>query len=147
MDREKEGTLTPNAQQAIGDAARANVNAAVEVAKSAVDSFVGALAREQKKPSRRKKGANTGSTRKKAASRGTASKGKKSARSPGGRRSTAASGRKAEAKRQPITRRTGSAAATRETTRKAASKPTRKSSQAKRNTKARARSTKGATRS
>jgi hypothetical protein len=40
-DKEKESTLTPTAQEAIGDAARANVNAAVEVAKSAVDSFGG----------------------------------------------------------------------------------------------------------
>ena len=39
-DKEKESTLTPTAQEAIGDAARANVNAAVEVAKSAVSSFV-----------------------------------------------------------------------------------------------------------
>jgi len=41
----KEGTLTPSAQDAIGEAAKANVNAAVEVAKSAVSSFVGALHR------------------------------------------------------------------------------------------------------
>jgi hypothetical protein len=36
----KEGTLTPSTQDAIGDAAKANVNAAVEVTKSAVSSFV-----------------------------------------------------------------------------------------------------------
>ena len=34
-DKDKESTLTPSAHDAIGDAARANVNAAVEVAKSA----------------------------------------------------------------------------------------------------------------
>jgi len=49
MDSDKEKTLTPTAQEAIGDAARANVNAAVEVAKSAVGSFVGALTGERKK--------------------------------------------------------------------------------------------------
>ena len=36
----KEGTLSPSAQDAIGEAARANVDAVVEVAKSAVSSFV-----------------------------------------------------------------------------------------------------------
>jgi hypothetical protein len=46
-DKEKESTLTPTAQEAIGDAARANVNAAVEVGKSAVSSFVGALTGER----------------------------------------------------------------------------------------------------
>jgi len=40
---DKEGSLTPNAQDAIGEAARANVDAAVEVAKSAVSSFVDVL--------------------------------------------------------------------------------------------------------
>ena len=45
-DKEKESTLTPAAQDA-GDAARANVNAAVEVGKSAVSSFVGALTGER----------------------------------------------------------------------------------------------------
>ena len=47
-DKEKESTLTPTAQEAIGDAARANVNAAVEVGKSAVSSFVGALTGQRK---------------------------------------------------------------------------------------------------
>jgi hypothetical protein len=51
----KEGTLTPSAQDAIGEAAKANVNAAVEVGKSAVSSFVGALTGERKKSARRKK--------------------------------------------------------------------------------------------
>ena len=49
---DKEGTLTPSAQDAIGEAARANVDAAVEVAKSAVSSFVDVLTGERKKPQR-----------------------------------------------------------------------------------------------
>jgi hypothetical protein len=69
-DKEKESTLTPTAQEAIGDAARANVNAAVEVAKSAVGSFVGALTGERKKSSTTRRGAR----RKKVASKGAASK-------------------------------------------------------------------------
>jgi len=36
----KEGPLTPSAQDAIGEAAKANVDAVVEVSKSAVSSFV-----------------------------------------------------------------------------------------------------------
>ena len=70
-DKEKESTLTPTAQEAIGDAARANVNAAVEVGKSAVSSFVGALTGERKKSKTTRRGAR----RKKAASKGAASKG------------------------------------------------------------------------
>ena len=69
-DKEKESTLTPTAQEAIGDAARANVNAAVEVGKSAVSSFVGALTGERKKSKTTRRGAR----RKKAASKGAASK-------------------------------------------------------------------------
>ena len=49
-NKANEGTLTSSAQEAIGDAAKANVNAALEVAKSAVGSFVGALTGEQRKP-------------------------------------------------------------------------------------------------
>jgi hypothetical protein len=78
-DKEKESTLTPTAQEAIGDAARANVNAAVEVAKSAVGSFVGALTGERKKSSTRR-----GARRKKVASKGAASKRGKTKRSAGG---------------------------------------------------------------
>ena len=48
----KEGTLTPSAQDAIGEAAKANVDAVVEVAKSAVSSFVDVLTGERKKPQR-----------------------------------------------------------------------------------------------
>jgi hypothetical protein len=81
-DKEKESTLTPTAQEAIGDAARANVNAAVEVAKSAVGSFVGALTGERKKSSTTRLGAR----RKKAASKGAASKRGKTKRSAGGKR-------------------------------------------------------------
>ena len=54
----KEGTLTPSAQDAIGDAAKANVNAAVEVAKSAVSSFVEVFTGERKKPQRGKRRSN-----------------------------------------------------------------------------------------
>jgi len=54
----KEGTLTPSARDAIGDAAKANVNAAVEVAKSAVSSFVDVLTGERKKPRRGKRRRN-----------------------------------------------------------------------------------------
>src|SRR5690349_22146280 len=98
----KEGSLTPVAQDAIGDAAKANVNAAVEVAKSAVTAFVDALTGEPQKPKRR-------STRKKAAPKRTASKRSKPRRSADGRRSAAATGRKATrksaAKRRPSTAR------------------------------------------
>jgi hypothetical protein len=83
-DKAKEGSLTPSAREAIGDAARANVNAAVEVAKSAVTSFVDVLTRQQK-PRRGKRQ----STRKKAKSKGAASRRVKSKRSGGGRRSAA----------------------------------------------------------
>src|SRR4029079_7372645 len=88
----KEGTLTPSAQDAIGDAAKANVNAAVEVAKSAVSSFVDVFTGERKKPQRGK----SHSTRKKATSRKTARKRGKTKRSAGGRRSAAASRRGAK---------------------------------------------------
>ena len=67
MDTDKEGSLTPGAQEAIGDAAKANVNAAVEVAKSAVTAFVDTLIGEPQKPKRR-------STRKKAATKATGGK-------------------------------------------------------------------------
>jgi hypothetical protein len=60
MDKDKEGTSTSGAEQAISDAAKANVNAAVEVAKSAITAFVDTLTGEPQKPKRR-------STRKKAA--------------------------------------------------------------------------------
>ena len=80
-DKEKESALTPTAREAIGDAARANVNAAVEVAKSAVGSFVGALTGERKKSSTTRRGAR----RKKVASKGAASKRGKAKRSAGGR--------------------------------------------------------------
>jgi hypothetical protein len=90
----KEGTLTPSAQDAIGDAAKANVNAAVEVAKSAVSSFVDVFTGERKKPQRGK----SRSTRKKATSRGAASKRGKTKRSAGGRRFAAASTRRATRK-------------------------------------------------
>jgi len=50
MDTDKEDTLTPSAQVAISDAAKANVNAAVEVAKSAVTAFVDVLTGEPQKP-------------------------------------------------------------------------------------------------
>src|SRR4029453_14421226 len=115
-DKEKESTLTPTAQEAIGDAARANVNAAVEVAKSAVDSFVGVLTGERKKSSTSRRGPR----RKKPASKGTVSKRGKAKRSPLGRRSAAARGRKATRKsassrgkaKRSSTRSTRSAAAT-----------------------------------
>ena len=84
----KEGTLTPSAQNAIGDAAKANVNAAVEVA--AVSSFVDVFTGERKKPQRGK----SRSTRKKTTSRGAASKLGKTKRSAGGRRAAAASSRR-----------------------------------------------------
>jgi hypothetical protein len=90
----KEGTLTPSAQDAIGNAAKANVNAAVEVAKSAVSSFVDVFTGEPKKPQRGKRR----STRKKATSKGAASKRGKAKRSAGGRRSAAASSRRATKK-------------------------------------------------
>ena len=67
MDTDKEGTLTPGAQEAIGDAAKANVNAAVEVAKSAVTAFVDTLIGEPQKPKSR-------STRKRAVTKATESK-------------------------------------------------------------------------
>jgi len=82
-DKEKEGTLTPTAQEAIGDAARANVNAVVEVAKSAVGSFVGVLTGERKKSSTSRRGPR----RKKPASKGAASKRGEAKRSARGRRS------------------------------------------------------------
>src|SRR6185312_8493248 len=90
----KEGTLTPSAQDAIGDAAKANVNAAVEVAKSAVSSFVDVFTGERKKPQRGKRRP----TRKKATSRGAASKRGKTKRSAGGRRSVAGLSRRAARK-------------------------------------------------
>jgi len=116
-DKEKESTLTPTAEEAIGDAARANVNAAVEVAKSAVSSFVDVFAGERKKPQRGKRRP----TRKKATSKGAASKRGKAKRSAGGRRSAAASTRRATRKsptkraktKRPGTRKPRSAAATR----------------------------------
>ena len=138
----KEGTLTPSAQDAIGDAAKANVNAAVEVAKSAVSSFVDVFTGERKKPQRGK----SRSTRKKATSRGAASKRGKTKRSAGGRRFAAASTRRATRKsatkrgkaKRSSTRRTRSPAATRRSTRKAAaSKRPRRGAQAKRSSKAR----------
>jgi hypothetical protein len=64
-NKANEGTLTSSAQEAIGDAAKANVNAALEVAKSAVGSFVGALTGEQRKP----RTAKRSSRRKKASSK------------------------------------------------------------------------------
>src|SRR6185436_16780303 len=107
----KEGTLTPSARDAIGDAAKANVNAAVEVAKSAVSSFVDVLTGEREKPQRGK----SRSTRKKATSRGAASKRGKTKRSAGGRRAAAASSRRTTRKasgrgkaKRPSTRRTRS---------------------------------------
>jgi len=90
-DKEKAGTLTPGAQAAIGDAAKANVNAALEVAKSAVGSFVGALTGEQRKP----RTAKRSSRRKKASSTGAASTQRKANRSAGRKRSPVAAGRKA----------------------------------------------------
>jgi hypothetical protein len=66
----KEGTLSPSAQDAIGEAAKANVDAVVEVAKSAVSSFVDVLAGERKKPQRGKRR----SPSKKTTSRGAESK-------------------------------------------------------------------------
>src|SRR6188472_2336047 len=86
----KEGTLTPSAQDAIGNAAKANVNAAVEVAKSAVSSFVDVFTGERKKPQRGKRR----STRKKATSRGATGKRGKTKRSASGRRAAAASSRR-----------------------------------------------------
>ena len=53
MDKDKEGTSTSGAEQAIADAAKANVNAAVEVAKSAITAFVDTLTGEPQKPKRR----------------------------------------------------------------------------------------------
>ena len=104
MDTDKEGTLTPGAQEAIGDAAKANVNAAVEVAKSAVTAFVDTLIGEPQKPKRR-------STRKKAAR--TASKRGKAKRSAGARiaarrKSASATGRKTTRK-SPAKRRASTA--------------------------------------
>jgi hypothetical protein len=93
-NQEKKGTLSPSAQEAIGDAARANVNAAVEVAKSAIGSFVGALTGERKKSSTTRRGAR----KKKAASKGASSKRGKTKRSAGGRRSAAASSSRATRK-------------------------------------------------
>ena len=65
MTKTKKALSPPAPHDAIGDAARANVNAAVEVAKSAVGSFIGALTSERKKPRRTKRG----STRNKASSK------------------------------------------------------------------------------
>ena len=155
MDNEAEGnkaneaTLTSSAQEAIGDAAKANVNAALEVAKSAVGSFVGALTGEQGTP----RTAKRSSRRKKASSTGAASTQRKAKRSAGRKRSPVAGGRKATrkspARQRSGTRRTGSAATTRRPGKKAATARTaRKSPQAKRRTskartsKARGRSTK-----
>src|SRR4029077_18864431 len=90
----KEGTLTPSAQDAIGDAAKANVNAAVEVAKSAVSSFVDVFTGERKKTQRGK----SRSTRRKAASRGAASKRRRTKRPATSRRSSAGSSRRATRK-------------------------------------------------
>jgi hypothetical protein len=135
-DKEKESTLTPSAQEAIRDAARANVNAAVEVGKSAISSFVGALTGERKKSRTTRRGAK----RKKVASKGAASKRVK--RATGGRRSTGASSRGTTRKsassqkepKRPSTRKTRSAAATRRSTRKTAARKARRSAQAKRGT-------------
>jgi hypothetical protein len=137
-DKEKESTLNPTAQEAIGDAARANVNAVVEVAKSAVGSFVGVLTGERKKSSTSRRGPR----RKKPASKGAASKRGEAKRSTRGRRS-AVSNRKATRKsatkrakaKRPSTRRTSSPAASRRSAQKATTtRATRKSPQAKRST-------------
>jgi hypothetical protein len=127
-NKANEGALTSSAQEAIGDAAKANVNAALEVAKSAVGSFVGALTGEQRKPRTAKR-----------SSTGAASTQRKAKRSAGRKRSPVAAGRKATrkspARQRSGTRRTGSAATTRRSGKKAATARTaRKSPQAKRRT-------------
>jgi hypothetical protein len=57
MDKEKEGLSTP-AQDAIADAAKANVDAVIKVASSAVTAFVDTLAGPTKKPRGGKKRAS-----------------------------------------------------------------------------------------
>jgi hypothetical protein len=127
MDTDKEGTLTPSAQVAIGDAAKANVNAAVEVAKSAVTAFVDAFTGEPQKPKKP-------STRKKAAAKGARSKRGQAKGSSAGRKSVSAAGRKATrksaAKRRPST--SSDAAARRSTRKTTTTRAPRKSAQAKR---------------
>ena len=51
MDKEKEGLSTP-AQDAIADAAKANVDAVIKVASSAVTAFVDTLTGSTKKSAR-----------------------------------------------------------------------------------------------
>ena len=115
MDTDKEGTLARGAEEAIGDAAKANVNAAVEVAKSALTAFVDTLIGEPQKPKRR-------STRKKAAPKTTGSKQGKGKRSAGVKKSASAAGRKATrkspAKRKGTVGSRGSRSATTKATRK-----------------------------
>ena len=125
MDTDKEGSLTPGAQEAIGDAAKANVNAAVEVAKSAVTAFVDTLIGEPQKPKRR-------STRKKAATKATGGRRGKAKRVADGRKPASATGRKST--RKSPTKRRASTGRTRSTRKSATSKTTRKSSQATRTT-------------
>ena len=112
------------------------MNAVVEVAKSAVGSFVGVLTGERKKSSTSRRGPR----RKKPASKGAASKRGEAKRSARGRRS-AVSSRKATRKsatkrakaKRPSTRRTSSPAASRRSAQKATTtRATRKSPQAKR---------------
>ena len=136
-DDKNGGKLTPTAQEAISDAAQANVNAAVEVARSAVTSFVDVFTGERK-PRKGKRG----STRKKAKSRGAASKTGKSKRSSAAKR--AAAGTRSKVTRKPAARRekakrastrSSSAGASRRSTGKAAgSKRTGRGAQAKRST-------------
>ena len=122
-DGKNGGKLTPAAQEAISDAAKANVNAAVEVARSAVTSFVDVFTGERRPPKKKK-----GSTRKKAKSTGPASKRGKAKRSAGGRRSAAATTSKATRKpaarrgkaKRASTSKTSSAGTPRRPTRKAA---------------------------
>jgi hypothetical protein len=136
-DDKNGGKLTPTAQEAISDAAQANVNAAVEVARSAVTSFVDVFTGERKPRKGKRR-----TTRKKTKSTGAASKRGKSKRSAGGRRVTAGirskvtrkpAARRGKAKRASTSR--TSAGASRRFTRKAAGgKRTGRGAQAKRST-------------
>jgi hypothetical protein len=107
MDKEKEGLSTP-AQDAIGDAAKANVDAVIKVASSAVTAFVDTLTGSTKKARAGKKRAS----KTKAASaskRGKTRPGKKSVSATAPRRAVKKTTakkpttKKAPARRKPAT--------------------------------------------
>ena len=122
-DGKNGGKLTPTAQEAISDAAKANVNAVVEVARSAVTSFVDVLTGERK-PRKGKRG----STRKKAKSREPVRKRGKSKRSKATRKPAAMRGK---AKRASTSRKSSAGAPRRSTRKAAGSKRTGRGAQAK----------------